>query len=87
MRENLIIEVETLAYGQPRAYADSRYNFRITVNKDNQDKLVQDFCEKVLYPSKRKGEERAWHESYSTFMKSDNDDKVFTYNVTSPYLD
>jgi len=45
----LSIKVKTLKFGQPRAYADSEYEYEITVENCSEF-LVKNFCTKVLRP-------------------------------------
>ena len=71
---DILIKIETISYGQPRAHADSDYIFEITVeNYFEHD--VKEFCTKVLRPCQQtysqwdtKNADSYFH-GYYTFLK------------------
>ena len=78
------VKWKTNQSGQPRAYADSVYDYTVESNLSHQQ--VEDFCTKILYPCKNhQDDQRSWFESWYTFEKKG--DGIYNYHVVSPYLD
>lgn len=87
--KELKIKIETLHYGQPRAYADSLYDYKITVDQPYKDNFIKRMCTETLYKCNKESKEtREWYESYYTFEKTEKDGAyIYRYTVISPYLD
>lgn len=84
--EKDIWEIECLQAGQPRAYADSYYEY-IVYNKGDieyTEKVFKDLCTKFVYPIKDDGEDGWWKPKY-TLTKIDN--RTYRYCITVPYTD
>lgn len=89
-KQTIKIEIETLKYGQPRAYADSEYEFIVKVDGMNEYN-VKIFCTQVLYPCSQsimqwdKEDPGSYFSGYYSFEKIE--DNVYKYYVFRPYCD
>lgn len=79
------IEVITISEGQPRPYADSRYDYLIKFQGINEEQLEL-FCSTILFKAKKSSEERDWFESYYSFAYNKEKGEA-RYTVVSPFLD
>ena len=85
------MEIETLAYGQSRPYADSEYKYIITTNGMSEYD-VERYCTKVLKPCSQsykqwknpKSPGVYWY-GYYTFNQLE--DNKYQYYVRVPYAD
>lgn len=88
--QKITIEIQTVRYGQPRAYADSEYEFIVKVDGMNEYN-VQTYCTQVLYPCSQtimqwdKEDPGSYFSGYYSFEKVK--DNVYKYYVFRPYCD
>lgn len=94
MGDDLAINIQTVRAGQARPYADSFYEFIITVNKDYRADFVKQLCTKVLRPATQtkadwdagKGEAGSYFAGWYTFEKL-ADGRTFKYLKCEPFTD
>lgn len=82
------IHVKTLKFGQPRAYADSEYEYEITAEGCYED-YVKHFCTTFLKPCKQTHEQwdiknaDSYFHGYYAFQKTG--ENKYRYFKLSPY--
>jgi hypothetical protein len=84
------IKIKTIRYGQPRAYADSEYEYEITVENCS-EYFIKEFCTKVLNPCKQTHEQwdtksaDSYFHGYYSFTKIEANKYIYYKN--SPFTD
>jgi hypothetical protein len=81
-------EIECLHAGQPRAYADSYYEYIVHNGGDVEyaENVFKDLCTKFVYPVRPMDDpDRNWATPTWKLIKVDN--RTYKYCVTSPYTD
>ena len=86
---NYEFQVEEIRAGQPRAYADSEYEYHITSNCN--EFTVKQFCTKILRPCSQTRNEWNTKEASSYFRGyyefSKIDENKYRYYKKEPYCD
>ncbi len=84
------IKIETVKYGQPRAYADSRFEYILEVEGMNKWEVEQ-YCTKILQPNSQKKENfnskdaGSYFRGYYELMEIG--ENKYNYYVFEPYTD
>lgn len=91
------VAVEMISAGQPRPYADSRYEARLTFTSQSDpgyafEKISEDIVSRVAYGLVREHchrkpkDKREWHESYLDVARQEKPG-VWFVRIVQPYTD
>ena len=84
------LKIKTLRYGQPRAYADSDYEYEIEAEGINEFEVKQ-YCTKVLQQCSQTSEQWDKHNADSYFrgyyVFSKISENNYKYHVHQPFCD